>query len=156
MNPTELITGQSLIIFGLLVVVAVFVFRRTIARAVIARGRDDASPTAEDFESAESSAHGHTEMLEVRLHDFAREVEGRMLTRIAVLDRLIVDADREIRRLQELLAASKGDAAPAAHHVSSADGRSSDGLLTGGAALRQPDATVPSSAENAGDRKEAA
>ena len=48
------------------------------------------------------------DMSETDDYDFSGEFEGRMLTRIAVLDRMIVDADREILRLQELLAESKG------------------------------------------------
>jgi len=156
MNPTELITGQSLILLGILVVVFVFVLRRTILGSGGARGRKDASSVDEELALAEAGAKGPTEMLEVRLHDFAREVEGRMLTRIAVLDRLIVDADREIRRLQELLAATTGDNGPVSHHPASANRRPSEASTTGGAALRQPDATVAQPAEDTGDRKEAA
>ena len=156
MNPTELITGQSLILLGILVVVFVFVLRRTILGSGGARGRKDASSVDEELALAEAGAKGPTEMLEVRLHDFAREVEGRMLTRIAVLDRLIVDADREIRRLQELLAATTGVAAPISHQPSSTNWPTSDVSTTSGTALRQPDATIAHPAEHTGDLKEAA
>jgi hypothetical protein len=42
--------------------------------------------------------------LEVRLYDFDREVTARVETTLSTLDRLIEEADREISRLEELLA----------------------------------------------------
>jgi hypothetical protein len=41
------------------------------------------------------------------LEDVAREVEGRAKSKIAALDRLIGNADREIIRLQQVLAESR-------------------------------------------------
>jgi len=155
MNPSEIITGQSLILFGILVVVFVFILRRTILGAGGAGGRKDSSGD-EEIASAEAGAQALTEMLEVRLHDFAREVEGRMLTRIAVLDRLIVDADREIRQLQELLAATTSGAGPGSYQPPSADMKTSGASPTGGPAIRHPDATVTHDEVSPDDRKEAA
>jgi hypothetical protein len=40
---------------------------------------------------------------EIRLHEYSRDVEARMETRLARLDRLVVSADQEICRLQDLL-----------------------------------------------------
>jgi hypothetical protein len=145
MHPAEFISGQSLIVFGILVVALVFVVRRTMSRSVGSRRLDDTSLTDESPGSAESRAEAVTEALEVRLHDFASEVEGRMMTRIAVLDRLIVDADREIRRLQEWLAVN-----PAGEPASPLD--SSADVPAPSATVRQPDASVPRPA----DQKEAA
>jgi hypothetical protein len=54
-------------------------------------------------ERAEARAEGRIGHLEVRLHDFAREVEARMETRAVQLDRLVVAADQEIIRLSGLL-----------------------------------------------------
>src|SRR5262245_35455791 len=137
MHPAEFISGQSLIVFGILVVALVFVVRRTMSRSTGSRRLDDRSLTDESPASAESRAEAVTEALEVRLHDFASEVEGRMLTRIAVLDRLIVDADREIKRLQEWLATNQVGG-PASPLDSSADRRGHDAAVAASAALRQP------------------
>src|SRR5579872_5652177 len=104
----EFITGQSLIVFGLAVVVFVFLMRRTFLRGGLTGSRFQKSAANSDGASDGESPEMIAELLEVRLFDFAREVEGRMQTRIAVLDRLIVDADREILRLQDLLAATDG------------------------------------------------
>jgi hypothetical protein len=73
------------------------------------------------------------EQLEVRLYDFAREVEGRMHTKIAILDRLIVSADREIIRLEQVLSESRRIGNPST-------------------SARQPDAIVSRSPDNQDDR----
>ena len=141
MIAAEFITGRSLIVFGLAIVVLVFVLRRTVLRMRHGKGNSDAR-NREGFEDAEESAVRATEMLEIRLHDFAREVEGRMLTRIAVLDRLIVDADREIMRLKELLAASNPERSPVQFVQASTGGSASSTATADSGAPRQPDAVV--------------
>jgi len=134
------LSGQMVIALGLGVVVLVFLLRRSFLRAFQPPARVERSAVNPETESVASSAEAVLEKLEIRLFDFAREVEGRMQTKIAVLDRLIVDADREILRLQDLLAETKeiGRAAPRA-----------------GAAARQPDAIVPPPPAD-GDQREAA
>jgi hypothetical protein len=69
------------------------------------RGAADApSPhDVEETERAQARAEGRIAHLEVRLHDFAREVEARMETRALRLDSLVVAGDREIVRLSALL-----------------------------------------------------
>jgi hypothetical protein len=57
----------------------------------------------EESERAQARAEGRIAHLEVRLHDFAREVEARMETRALKLDSLVVASDREIVRLSVLL-----------------------------------------------------
>jgi len=57
----------------------------------------------EEAERAQARAEGRIAHLEVRLHDFAREVEARMETRALRLDSLVVASDREIVRLSALL-----------------------------------------------------
>jgi hypothetical protein len=57
----------------------------------------------EENERAQARAEGRIAHLEVRLHDFAREVEARMETRALQLDSLVVAGDREIVRLSALL-----------------------------------------------------
>src|SRR6476620_10035390 len=106
MNPGEFSTSQSLIVFGLAVVVFVYLMRRTFLRVGSSVDRRRAKPPDEDPETAQMSIEAVAEKLEVRLFEFAREVEGRIQTRSTILDRLIVEADREILCLQDLLAAT--------------------------------------------------
>jgi hypothetical protein len=61
------------------------------------------SHATEETERAQARAEGRIAHLEVRLHDFAREVEARMETRALQLDHLVVAGDREIVRLSTLL-----------------------------------------------------
>jgi hypothetical protein len=69
------------------------------------RGSTAARPAGdtEETERAQARAEGRIASLEVRLHDFAREVEARMETRALQLDSLVVAGDREIVRLSALL-----------------------------------------------------
>lgn len=65
--------------------------------------RDSLTESHSEVVALESSARGIVSQLEVRAYDYSREVEARIDNRLAVLDQLIVDADREIERLQLLL-----------------------------------------------------
>jgi len=56
-----------------------------------------------------SSAQGTLHDLELRVFDYGREVEARVDNQLRVLDRLILDADREIARLEALLAETRCD-----------------------------------------------
>jgi hypothetical protein len=86
---------------------------------------------------------------------FVGEFEQRMLTHIALLDRMIVDADREILRLQELLEATEGvDAAD--RDLSSALWCGGQASIDGGARTRQPDATLFRHADSRGSQRKAA
>jgi len=51
----------------------------------------------------EKSAAARVDQIEIRLHDFCREIEGRAQTRITLLDRLVEEADSEIARLRGTL-----------------------------------------------------
>ena len=106
MLPLGLTDNQTIIAIGLAVAVLVFILRRSVLRTGVV-GRRPASPTPAEIDAAENTATALVEQLEVRLYDFAREVEGRMQTKIAVLDRLIINADREIIRLEQILAESR-------------------------------------------------
>lgn len=69
--------------------------------------QDSLTDALTDIRVIESSARGIVQKLEVRAYDYHREVEARIDNRLAVLDRLIVDADHEIERLQAMLAESR-------------------------------------------------
>ncbi len=107
MFPFEFNDNQSVIALGLTIAALVFILRRTVLRPRFAERRRPFTEIVERDDSLELSGAAVVEKLEVRLYDFAREVEGRMQTKIAVLDRLIVDADREIIRLERVLAESR-------------------------------------------------
>jgi hypothetical protein len=107
MLPLQLNDNQTIMAIGLSVVAVVFILRRTLLRTSPFNRRPSAAPSPAEIEDGENTATALVEQLEVRLYDFAREVEGRMQTKIAVLDRLIVDADREIIRLERVLAEAR-------------------------------------------------
>jgi hypothetical protein len=111
MFPFEFNENQTVIALGLSIVALVFILRRTVLRRCFSEPQRPFAATSHEDDSLELSGAAVVEKLEVRLYDFAREVEGRMQTKIAVLDRLIVDADREIIRLEQVLAESRRTAA---------------------------------------------
>jgi hypothetical protein len=133
MLPLDLSDNQTIIALGLSVVALVFILRRLVLRTGSRNRSLPVSQTPAEIDAAENSATALVEQLEVRLYDFAREVEGRMHTKIAVLDRLIINADREIIRLEQVLAESRrlGNPIPSA---------------------RQPDAIVSPTAEDRDER----
>jgi hypothetical protein len=155
MIPSEIITGQSLIVFGLAVVAFIFLMRRTFLRSRSLSGREQSPTDKTGVESAQLSAETVVEKLEVRLFDFAREVEGRMQSRIAVLDRLIVDADREILRLQDLLAATRGLGGQGAASEAFVDSPSTGTPNGTKSRERQPDIFLPRPANEGGQREAA-
>lgn len=71
--------------------------------------RDSLGEAQSEVRAMESSARGIVQQMEVRAYDYSREVEARIDNRLAVLDQLIVDADHEIERLQQLLHQSAVD-----------------------------------------------
>jgi len=79
-------------------------------RASLTRRLRNATAAAAGDAPDRSETHGsgatrglQLDQFEVRLHEYSRDVESRMETRLAQLDRLVVSADREICRLQDLL-----------------------------------------------------
>jgi hypothetical protein len=99
------ITSIQWALLGLTILVALFIVRRL---PRIKTAETDAEDEVDDEKKIAHSTHSGTaarvSQLEVRLHDFAREVEARLETRAVQLDRLVDAADQEIIRLKELLA----------------------------------------------------
>ncbi len=85
-----------------------FVLRRTSLRSKgkLQKRREDA---VRESVEPHIQANKHIRELELRLYDFGREVEGRMETRLAVLDQLISEADREIGELQHAISEEDAD-----------------------------------------------
>jgi len=105
-------TGGQFIGVGILLVIISVLLRRSITRSKSRQPRDVVREVHDDFRKAESTYSGRLNQMEVRLHDFTREVEGRIQTRLALLDRLILDADREIDRLENLLLMARPSSSP--------------------------------------------
>ena len=156
MNSSPLITGQSVVVFALAVVIFVFLMRRTFLRHQKAGRGQPHLPGTADATTVDTSAEAAVEQLEVRIFDFAREVEARMQTRSAVLDRLIIDADREIVRLQDLLAATKGIGSPDSKGGPLDDPRTAKASRNARPPGRQPDMVVPQPPPGAASNREAA
>ncbi len=156
MISSQLISGQSLIVPGLAVVIFVFLMGRTFVQSRKPGEYRPSSRTKEDAPPLEASAEAAVEKLEVRLFDFAREVEARMQTRMTVLDRLIVDADREILRLQDLLAVTKRACRADSPLMPPAEPRSAESQNSGRPPTRQPDVVFPHLPPAAGSEREAA
>lgn len=100
LTPTQVIVigFLSLLFAGLMV------WRTRLARRLRAEGsatisRRDHREASEAVERVSS----HVDRFELRLYEYNREVEARIETRLAQLDQLVLSADREICRLQNLL-----------------------------------------------------
>ncbi len=103
----EAFSGLQCILLGLSILVAAFVLRRAIVLSRRSRNRDVQAEVRHEMRAAEQTGSSIIRELELRLHDYGREIEGRMQTRITILDQLVVDADHEIGRLRQLLAHSR-------------------------------------------------
>jgi len=95
-------------LLGVAVLITGFVVSRSMRRAKVLANRNPADEARRDFVRAEQGQSASINRLELRLYDFSREMEGRLETRMALLDQLIAEADREIARMQELLAGTRG------------------------------------------------
>ena len=99
--------GSQFVLLALLGATTAFLLRRGYRRRTQIAGRDVAAELR-----SETRARGRGELaeitrLETRLYDFGREVEGRVETTFALLDRLIAEAEDEITRLETALEASR-------------------------------------------------
>ena len=108
--PFDSFSSLQLVLLGLSLLTVGFVLWRGFARGRRSRGRDLTAEVRREMLASEQTVTGRMEKLEVRLHDYGREVEGRIETRIAVLNQLLIEADREIKRLRSLLSESDGSA----------------------------------------------
>jgi uncharacterized coiled-coil protein SlyX len=72
-----------------------------LSRAFQSAGK--AGQTDEEHEHVESTAARRLANLEVRLYDYAREVEAGLEKRVVELNTLVAAADKEIMRLTDLL-----------------------------------------------------
>jgi hypothetical protein len=93
----------QIIALGLLIISTGLLLRRSARRTRRVRNSDALGDAQRNMHRAEQSVVSVIRRMEVDLHDSSRDIEGRVQTRIAVLEELIVDADREMDRLQDSL-----------------------------------------------------
>ncbi len=103
----EALSPTQLVLVGLMILAGAFVLRRSTVLSQRSKARDVAGELRREMRYAEQTVSSQIRKLEVRLYDYGREVEGRLQTKMVQLDRLIVDADREIDRLQQLVDESR-------------------------------------------------
>lgn len=76
----------------------------SLRRAARRRPRfDPVTAATKELQSRKESARAELDQHEVRMHDTAREAQAVLHTKVAVLDQMVVEADREIARLEQLL-----------------------------------------------------
>lgn len=100
----KFLTGPNLMFLGLLIWSGMML-RNAAARSRRSRNRDVAKELQTELRSKQKSAESQIRGLEVRLLDFDRDISARVDTTMTLLDQLIAEADREIVRLETLLAA---------------------------------------------------
>jgi hypothetical protein len=125
MGITELLSGLQLILLGVAVLSAALVIRKFAFGKRYSPRNDPLAGVQSEVRAHEKSTTARMARLEVRLHEFGRHVEARTQSRIALLDRLVTDADRESARLQrgldEVRAAAHSGQSPSGAQAESAD-----------------------------------
>ncbi len=100
----SLFDGPTILVFLGMALVTTLLVRSSAKRSMKSRSRDVLGEAREELTLRDQAASNLIQKMEVRLHDYGREIEGRMEARLDLLDQLIIDADREIIRLQTALA----------------------------------------------------
>ncbi len=88
---------------GCLILSVGFLMLRTHALRSRSLQRNPLKESQQEIVQRMNSPVGKIHQLEARLHDYGREVEGRVETTMLVLDQLILDAQKESDRLEHLL-----------------------------------------------------
>ncbi len=87
---------------SMMCLIGFMLWRSSVMRYRISK-QDPLRDMQRELEIKERSPESLIHNMETRLYDYGREVEGRIETTLSLLDRLIIDADQEIVRLEELL-----------------------------------------------------
>jgi len=96
--------GLSNILLGLSLLATVFIWRRMTARVRRNARQTDPKQTAQRAAQATTEVvNEQMQQMEMRLHNFSREVDGTAATRLAVLEQLIRDADDRIGQLDDMM-----------------------------------------------------
>lgn len=92
--------GGQMILGGLLMLVVAFMLRRSFTQSKASSRRDPLREAREEIRAAETSYASAINKQEIKLHDYSREVEGRIESRITLLNRLLIEADHKIAQLE--------------------------------------------------------
>tara|TARA_R110002072_G_scaffold238769_3_gene396478 strand:+ start:129989 stop:130525 length:537 start_codon:yes stop_codon:yes gene_type:complete len=80
-----------------------FTMRRTAHRRWRGRKYDPIANATKELATRQASSAAQLSKHEVELHDIARAAEAKLQTKLAVMDEMVLQADREIERLESLL-----------------------------------------------------
>lgn len=80
-----------------------FTLRRAAHRRWKSRRYNPIASATQELASRQAASEAQLAKHEVKLHDLAREAEARLQTKLAVMDEMVLQADREIERLESLL-----------------------------------------------------
>lgn len=97
------VSGFQLCLLGVLLIGTAAFLRRLVSKQRRIANRNPMAEARVTLRAAEATNALNLRKLELRLHDFQREAEGRIETRMAQLDQLILQADEEIERLRSAL-----------------------------------------------------
>lgn len=113
----ESFSGTHMMLAGAALLVGLFLFRRTAKRLAASRRYDPRVEANREIRKREQSQRGSMQELEVRIHNFAREAEASIQTRMAVLEEQTSQADATIARLENELTTLKDDNLSAAERL---------------------------------------
>ena len=97
----KLLSGPYVMFLGLLIWSA-FLMRSAAAKTRQSRSRDVVRELQGELRAEQRPAETQVQRMEIRLHDYDRDVAGRVQTTMIMLDQMIAEADREIDRLEAL------------------------------------------------------
>ena len=80
-----------------------FTMRRAAHRRWRGRKYDPIGTARKELATRQVSSAAQLSKHEVELHDIARVAEAKLQTKLAVMDEMVLQADREIERLESLL-----------------------------------------------------
>lgn len=80
-----------------------FTMRRAAHRRWRNRKYDPIGNATKELASRQAASDAQLSKHEVELHDIARAAEAKLQTKLAVMDEMVLQADREIERLEALL-----------------------------------------------------
>ncbi len=105
MNWSAFDNPQSLILGALMFVTAFLLWRNTVLMRRLKSGGplEGASTSGSQLGKATSQLTHTASALQIELHHFLREVEGRMAHKTAALDEMLRETDAELERLEGLL-----------------------------------------------------
>ena len=98
----DLLTSENCAAVGLALLAAVLL-KRVMSKSQASRQSDPQQQVRSQMRAAETSVGGIVRSMEVELHDYQREIEGRIETKLAVLNQLMEVADQEIDHLSHVL-----------------------------------------------------